>query len=265
MREAYVGVSGFYYGAQLRHRLSLRLRRVREGRGGVVVDGEHFAAELIEPARREKRARTVAAINGNRQTPRAYRLDIKGARQNFQVMSYGISLFDSASDALPSGFGELGLVEDVEQFVGLRRVEVESVCANELERVPRLRVVPCGYRDAAVGARPLDCELQARRRADAEVNDFAAGGEQPREHGGARHRPRRARVAADEYAPGIQVSAEGLREADDQLRRESFADRSAHATDADFKRVHSTRPEHNRNERGRSLKTFDGLCAANFD
>src|SRR5205085_1363135 len=234
------------YGAQLRHRLSLRLRRVREERGGVVVDGEHFATQLAEPARREKRARTVAAVNGNRQTPRAYRLDIKGARQNFQVMSYGISLFDSASDALPSGFGELALVEDVEQFVGLRRVEVESVCANELERVPRLRVVPRGYRNAAIGARPLDCELQARRRADAEVKGFTSRGEKAREHCGARHRPRRARVAADEHASRIEVSAEGLREADDQLRREGLADDAAHAADAYLERVHNARPEDNR-------------------
>src|SRR5947199_5862843 len=50
-----VGVSGTEYGAELRHRLSLRLGRVREGRGGVVVDGEHFATQLAEPARREQR------------------------------------------------------------------------------------------------------------------------------------------------------------------------------------------------------------------
>src|SRR5438067_13764701 len=98
------------------------------------------------------------------------------------MMRDGVSLFDSASDALPGGFGELGLVEDVEQFVGLRRVEVEAVAAHELERVPGFGVVSGCYRDAAVGTRPLDGELQARRRADAEVERLAARGQKAREH-----------------------------------------------------------------------------------
>src|SRR5205085_7827721 len=135
-------------------------------------------------------------------------------------------------------------------------VEVEAVAAHELEGVPGFGVVPRRDRDAAVGAEPFDGELQARRRADAEVNDLAAGGQKPREHRRAGHRPRRARVAADEYAAGVEVAAEALREPHDQLRREGLADDAAHAAASYFERVHGAGTEDSRKRRAGSLKTF---------
>src|SRR2546423_2882542 len=114
------------------------------------------------------------------------------------MMRYRVALDDAASYALPTGLRELALMEDVQKLVGLQGVEVEAVAAHELERVPGLRVVPGGYRDSAVRAEPLDRELKARRRTDAQVYGLATRSEQARENGRAHHRPRRARVAADE-------------------------------------------------------------------
>src|SRR5947209_3169692 len=179
-------------------------------------------------------------------------------------MCYRVARFNLAPYSLPSRFRELRLMKDVEQFIGLRRVQVEAVATHELQCVPRLRVVPRRDRDAAVGIHPLDRELQARRRTDAEVNRFAARGEKTGEHSRARHRPRRARVAADEYAARVEVRAEPLREADDQLRREGFADDAAHSADADFERVHNAGREDSRKESDGSLKTFSRAAGRVF-
>jgi hypothetical protein len=153
-------------------------------------------------------------------------------------MRDGVRALDAAVDAFPRRFSKLRLMVDVEQFVGLRRVQIEAVAADKLERVPRLRVVARRDRDAARGPQGFDGELQTRRRADAEVNHLAARCEQASEHRRVNHWPRGARVAADEDAPGVEVATEGLREPDRQFRREGLADDPAHAADADLERVH---------------------------
>src|SRR5689334_9331189 len=115
-------------------------------------------------------------------------------------------------------------MKDVQKLVGLQGVQVEPVRANELERVPGLRIVARRDRDSAFGFEPTDRELKARRRADAEVNHLAARREQSRKNGRANHRPRGPRVAADEYPARVEVRPERLREAYRKLRREGLAD-----------------------------------------
>jgi hypothetical protein len=66
------------------------------------------------------------------------------------VVRDGIRVLNTALDAFPSGLGELPLVIDVQQLVCLHRIQVEAVCADELQRVPGLRVVASRNRDAAL-------------------------------------------------------------------------------------------------------------------
>ena len=77
---------------------------------------------MLEPARRKQRAGTVAAVNRDRQAARADCFRLERAREDFEVVRDGVALLDAASDLLLGGFGELGLMKDVEQFVGLHRV-----------------------------------------------------------------------------------------------------------------------------------------------
>src|SRR5262249_4750164 len=70
---------------------------------------------------------------------------------------------------------------------------------------------------------------------------LASGGEQSGHHRGARHRPRRARVAANQNAPAPQVSPDSLREGDDQFGREGFAHNASNAGDADLQWFHIRR------------------------
>jgi hypothetical protein len=120
--------------------------------------------------------------------------------------------------------------------------------------------VAAGDGDAALGAEAADGELKAGRGADAEVYDLAAGREQARDDAREHHRPRRPRVAADEHAPRVEVAGEPLREADDQLRRESLADDPADSADAYLERIHGAGREDNRVARAGSSEKVEGGC-----
>ena len=81
-------------------------------------------------------------------------------------------------------------------------------------------------------------ELEGRGRADAEVHDLAADGEEAGGDRGLHHRAGGPRVAADEHAAAVEVGPERLGEAHDQLRGERLADDAPHAGDADLQRFH---------------------------
>ena len=148
------------------------------------------------------------------------------------------SVGHAGADAVPRRLLELALVDDVEQFLRLGGVEVQAVAADELERVPRRRIVAAGDGHAALRAEPADGELQRGRRRDAEIDHLAAGREQPGDDGRLDHRPRRSRVAADEDAARVEIRPEGLGKRDDELGCQGFADDAADAADADLERTH---------------------------
>src|SRR5215468_4730731 len=93
-------------------------------------------------------------------------------------------------------------------------------------------------RNAARRVETHDRELHGRRGTDSQVDGLAAGGEQPGHHRRTDHRPRRARVAADQNATAAQISADRLREGDGQFGREGFAYNAANASNADLQRFH---------------------------
>ena len=157
--------------AHLGGRGDARLGRARERQRRVVVDRQHVAAERLEPARHEARARAVAAVDRDAQPPRAHqprrrtrRAAPRGAAATASCRSTRVAMRSQRAR------GDRALVVDVEQLLALDRAEVEPVVAHELERVPLRRVVAAGDRDAAARAEAPDRELQAGRRADAEVD-----------------------------------------------------------------------------------------------
>src|SRR5262245_30413072 len=127
---------------------------------------------------------------------------------------------------------------DVQQLFSLPRVQVKPVAADEFQRVPLRRVVAGGDRNSARRAEVFDRKLHCRCGADAQVNRLATGGEQSGHHGGPNHRPRRARVAANQNAAAAQISSDRLRKGDDQFGREGFAYNASYDGNADLQRFH---------------------------
>src|SRR5256885_10998162 len=122
-------------------------------------------------------------------------------------------------------------MEDVEHLPRLRRIEIEPVAPQKLQCVPAPWIVTRRDGDTAVGLEPLDGQLHARCRTDAEVHHFATGREQTRQYRRADHWSRSARVAADQDARAIEVGAERLGKLDGQLGREGLAYNSAYTGD----------------------------------
>ena len=238
LHVAAVGAAGPQHRLRLRHRLGLGLGPMREGRSWVVVDREHRAAERFEPARREQRRRAVAAVHGHAQAAAPCGFHVEGGGQHLEVVRDGVLLGDAGADAIPRGLLVLALVDDVEQFLRLRRIQVQAVAAHELERVPGRRIVAAGDGHAALRAEPADGKLERGRRRDAEIDYLAAGREQPRDDRRLDHRPRRARVAAHQDAARVEICPEGLGKRDDEFGCQGFADNAADAADADLERTH---------------------------
>jgi hypothetical protein len=163
---------------------------------------------------------------------------LEAGEQRREVRLDRILLEDAGRDAVPADARDRALVEEIEQLLALDRAEVEAVAAHELERVPLGRVVAAGDRDAPARPEPRHGELQARRRADAEVAHLAADREQARGDRRLQHRAGGPGVAADEHPPPVDVGAESLGEAHDQLRGERLADHPAHAGDPDLEGLH---------------------------
>src|SRR5688500_6609430 len=147
------------------------------------------------------------------------------------MMCNRIALLDLCLDLVPRGFCKLRLMKDVEELVRLSHIQVKTVAADKFQRVPGFRIVTRCDRDSAVCFEPLDCQLQARGWTHIGIDHSAAASQETRQDGGANHRTRGSRVAADQYAAGIQVGAKSLCEAYDQLGREGFAYDTAHSAD----------------------------------
>ena len=65
----------------------------------------------------------------------------------------------------------------LEQFFRLLRIEIETVAANKLQRVPLPGIVTGGDRNATICLEPLNRQLHARRRTNTEVDNFTTRGE----------------------------------------------------------------------------------------
>src|SRR5215208_5725507 len=95
-----------------------------------------------------------------------------------------------------------------------------------------------GDRDAAIRLQPLDCQLHAWRRTDAEIHHLTTGRQQSRQHSRSDHRTRRSRVAADKDSPPVEVRSIGFGKLHRQLGGKGLTDDCTNAGDADFQRFH---------------------------
>ena len=204
----------------------------------VVVDGQDLAAHFRNPAGRESGGGAIAAVDGDPQAALADGRGIEGAHQYRQVMIDGVSPLDHGPDVIPGCFLEFVLMVDVQQLGCLRRIEVETICPDELQGVPGRRIVPCGDGNAALCVQPGYRQLQAGSGTHSEVDHLAAGCQQPGGHRGGDHGARWTGVAAHQYAARIKVCGKSLRETDRQLRREGLPDDSPDSADADLKWLH---------------------------
>src|SRR6266446_10343284 len=80
-------------------------------------------------------------------------------------------------NAVPSGLGEFGLVKDVQELVRLHRVQIEAIAPDELQGVPRFRVVTRCNRDSTFRLKLANGYLKARSWAHPQINYLATGGE----------------------------------------------------------------------------------------
>jgi len=113
----------------------------------------------------------------------------------------------------PSGLGEFGLVEDVQELVRLHRVQIEAVAPDELQGVSRFRVVTRGNRNPTfrhklangylkageLGTTPRSTTSQPVARRPATTAAKTIG---PEDRG----------VTTKQNAAGIQVGSKRLRE-----------------------------------------------------
>ena len=217
------------------------LRRPRERKRRVVVDGQDLAAEPREPWRQEPGAGPVEAVDDDLRTAGAHGRTVEGGAQALEVMLERVPLLDPGADPVRAHARGRALVEDVEELLALLRAQVEPVRADELEGVPLGRVVAPGDRDPSGSVLPGHGLLQAGGGAYAEIDDLAPHGEEAGGDRGLDHGARRPRITAHEHAAPVEVGAEGLGEAHHELGRERLSDDAAHAGDADLEGLHGPR------------------------
>src|ERR1043166_2270406 len=105
-----------------------------------------------------------------------------------------IGFLANRAKAIPRGPQVAVLLEALAHRLSLAR-------AQELERVPRRRVVARREDDAARGLQLLDRELRGGRGGEADVHDVTTGGVDARACREPDHGPGHARIAADDAGP----------------------------------------------------------------
>src|SRR5689334_19126115 len=150
MGKSDVGTPGFNDGTELGHRRGLWFGRVWKRRCRIVVQREHFATEHFEPLRTRHRTRAIAAIDGYDQPPSANHIYGERFLQRLNIVRNRIGVINRKFDLFPVGLAKFSLMEDVEQFFRLRRIEIKTVAADKLEGVPAPRIMAGRDRDAAV-------------------------------------------------------------------------------------------------------------------
>src|SRR5262249_40888801 len=98
-----------------------------------------------------------------------------------------------------------------------------------------------GNRHAAVGLESPDCQLQAGRGTNAEIDYFTTGGQQSGHYCRSDHWARWSRIPADENTSAIEISTKRLRKGNGDLRSKRLTDDTADSGDADFERFHHCR------------------------
>ena len=132
---------------------------------------------------------------------------------------------------------KIALVIQIEQFAAFIVIEKEAFGVEQLQRVVFRRIVRGGDGDAAASANGGDINLNRRRGSDADVDHFAARGEQSAGNRVLQHRSAGAGVPAHHHASAPDISAEGLGEGAGQRRREEFTHHAANAGNADLEQM----------------------------
>ena len=93
-------------------------------------------------------------------------------------------------------------------------------------------------RDATIGLQRLHGDLHAWRWTDAEIDDFATGGQESGENGGTDHWSRRARVATNQDPAAVEIGTKRLGKLNHEFGREGLTHNAANAGDADLQGFH---------------------------
>src|SRR5688500_3419689 len=114
---------------------------MRKRSGWIIVQCKNFAAQFFQPTRHKNGAGSVATVNSDRQSSRSNYLNVESALECVDMVFNRIRLGHRCLYLIPRGLHELILMKDIQQFLTLDRIQLQSVGTNEFQRVPLLRIV----------------------------------------------------------------------------------------------------------------------------
>ena len=136
-------------------------------------------------------------------------------------------------EGLPALLSRLVASPDGRALVGAEELPARG---QELERVPRRRVVARGEDHAPRRPEVLHRDLRRRGGGEAEIDHVPTGAHEPRRDGAMHQRPGAPRIATDHHGAGWQNPGKGRGEARHDRGGQALADDAADAGDADHER-----------------------------
>ena len=82
-------------------------------------------------------------------------------------------MLDGGLDPVPRGLGKLSLMENVQKLFGLPGIQIKTIVADKLQRIPWLRIVAGRDGNSSVSLEPGHSQLQAGCWTNAEINYLA--------------------------------------------------------------------------------------------
>src|SRR3989442_8163046 len=83
-----------------------------------------------------------------------------------------VLMLDGGPDPVPSGLGKLSLMENVQKLFGLHGIQIKTIAANKLQRIPWRRIMTSSHGNPSVSIEPGYRRLQAGRRTDAKIDNL---------------------------------------------------------------------------------------------
>ena len=150
MGEADVGLARLDQRTELGHGLRCWFRPMRKDALRIIIDREYFAAQFRKPTRNQQRTSAVTTIDRNFQATPLDRLNIKNSFEGFKVVFDRVVILDGGLDVIPSSLGKLSLMKNVQKLFSLLRVQIESIAAHKLQRIPLRRIVTGSRGDTSI-------------------------------------------------------------------------------------------------------------------